>query len=87
MNAANKGVILFSLGTVANITQMPMEWKEHFLDAFLRFTDYIIIWKVNNKDDVPKRTYNYNHIHVSEWVPQRSLLSKKNAGVVELKIM
>jgi len=45
------------------------------LEAFSRFKNFSIVWKVNEKNDVPQRTLEFPHIHVVEWVPQRSLLN------------
>lgn len=66
-------MILFSIGTMANTSYMPLESKRVFLEVFKAFPNYTIIWKL---DDEFNETNAYPHIHVVKWVPQRSLLGQ-----------
>lgn len=68
----NKGIILFSLGTVANTTNMPDYMRDAFLEAFKKFTEYSIIWRIEK--NVPGIEH-YKHIKVTKWIPQRQLLN------------
>ena len=74
-DSAQHGIILFSMGTVSNTTQMPEDMKQIFIDAFEHFPDYQFIWKVTKLEDVKLKPESKN-IHLTTWVPQRSLLSK-----------
>jgi len=72
------GIILFSIGTVAHTSYMPLESKKVFLEVFKAFPNYTIIWKL---DDEFNETIPFPHIHVVKWVPQRALLENPNLKV------
>ncbi|TKR68396.1 hypothetical protein L596_024386 [Steinernema carpocapsae] len=71
MNAAKKGAILFSLGTVSNTTNMPEHMLNCFVEAFAQFPDYNILWRMEM--EVPQAA-KYKHIHILKWLPQKELM-------------
>jgi len=76
MTSAKDGVIMFSLGTVANTSTMPMAMKTAFLDAFKQFPTYTIIWRLEG--EAPAGTEEQKHIKIVKWLPQRDLLYRGN---------
>lgn len=65
------GVIIFSLGTVSNSTNMPEQMIHAFLQGFLQFPEFHFIWKteltINNINQ-------YLNIHIFRWIPQKALM-------------
>lgn len=73
---ANKGVILFSLGSLVNTADMPLYLRKTFLGAFELFKDYTVIWK----DDLgPNSTL--PNVHYRSWLPQVDLLANPRVKV------
>ncbi|VDP48884.1 unnamed protein product [Soboliphyme baturini] len=72
MDNAVDGVILFSFGSVVNTTYMPHGMKVKFADAFRRFPNYTVIWKMD--DQLPEEMRSVSNIKVFRWLPQRAIL-------------
>uniref|UniRef100_A0A1I7Y4G3 glucuronosyltransferase n=1 Tax=Steinernema glaseri TaxID=37863 RepID=A0A1I7Y4G3_9BILA len=70
VDAAND-VVLFSFGSVANATMMPVEWKKAFMGAFSRFPHLQFIVRYDGADldaICPENVY------LGKWIPQADLL-------------
>ncbi|KAH7713371.1 CRE-UGT-54 protein [Aphelenchoides avenae] len=74
-HVAQKGVILFSFGTMADTDQMPDRLKYAFLDAFTSFHGYHVIWKYRPNDADIKLLRNYTNVHTFDWIDQVSILA------------
>ncbi|CAO4379939.1 unnamed protein product [Caenorhabditis nigoni] len=72
---SGKEVVLFSLGTIANTTNLPPVIMENFLNITQKFKDYQFIVKVDKYD---KRSFELGegleNVLVTDWVPQPALL-------------
>ncbi|VDM39480.1 unnamed protein product [Toxocara canis] len=68
---ADAGIIVFSLGTVSNTTNMPTRMLKSFLEAFTSFKRYTILWRLEK--DVPEAKP-FKHIHIMNWLPQKDLM-------------
>lgn len=73
MDSSQMGVVIFSLGSLANTSFMPDEMIEGMAQAFVNLTDeYSVIWKLENpKPWIQKLT----NVHTVEWMPQKELLA------------
>uniref|UniRef100_A0AAF5DEN4 glucuronosyltransferase n=1 Tax=Strongyloides stercoralis TaxID=6248 RepID=A0AAF5DEN4_STRER len=71
INKANKGIILFSLGTVSNTTNMPKQMIHSFVEGFGQFPDYQILWRMEG--EVPEAE-KYENINLLKWLPQKDLM-------------
>jgi len=69
--APNEGVVIFSLGSVANTSTMPQEIRMAFLNAFKRFP-HLFIWRFEGEFPEAKSTKN---VLLSKWLPQKDLLA------------
>ncbi|KAI6179377.1 hypothetical protein M3Y98_00603900 [Aphelenchoides besseyi] len=65
----NHPTVLLSLGSVANSTQMPREWKDEFVKLFDLMKDVRFIWKYDGTD---VRTP--SNVLIKKWLPQNELL-------------
>ncbi|KAI1729440.1 UDP-glucoronosyl and UDP-glucosyl transferase domain-containing protein [Ditylenchus destructor] len=68
---SKKGVVIFSLGTVSNTTNMPDHMAQSFVEGFARFPEYDFIWKTEmhvSEADM------YQNIHLMRWIPQKELM-------------
>ena len=68
---ANKGVILFSLGTNVRSDSLGDERIKNIIKAMKEFPDYQFFWKFESKNmpiDVP------NNVHIRKWLPQNDIL-------------
>lgn len=70
----NKGVILFSMGTVSNTTNMPAAMSQAFVRAFGQMREYDFLWKTEQTDLLtgPSRLPN---VHLRRWIPQKQLIT------------
>uniref|UniRef100_A0AC35TM24 Glucuronosyltransferase n=1 Tax=Rhabditophanes sp. KR3021 TaxID=114890 RepID=A0AC35TM24_9BILA len=68
---AKKGIIIFSLGTVSNTTNMPTQMIHSFVESFGQFPDYEILWRMEM--DVPEAK-KYKNINLLKWLPQKDLM-------------
>uniref|UniRef100_A0A915IMY8 glucuronosyltransferase n=1 Tax=Romanomermis culicivorax TaxID=13658 RepID=A0A915IMY8_ROMCU len=67
---AYQGVVVFSLGSIANTTLMPYAWKKTFVETFAQFPNYKVVWKFDgdlSMFEVPK------NVIISKWLPQVDL--------------
>uniref|UniRef100_A0A914WMV5 glucuronosyltransferase n=1 Tax=Plectus sambesii TaxID=2011161 RepID=A0A914WMV5_9BILA len=70
--SSRKGAILFSFGTIAKSSEIPVDMKMAFLAALAKFTDYSIIWRY---EEAFPEALQYEHIHLVSWLPQKDLLA------------
>lgn len=68
----SKGVILFSMGTVSNTTNMPPVMAQSFLFAFGRMPEYDILWKTEQPDI--GQVKQFSNVHLRRWIPQKQLI-------------
>ncbi|KAI6196064.1 Glucuronosyltransferase [Aphelenchoides besseyi] len=74
-NKSKRGVVFFSLGTVAPSFAMPNHTKRTFLDAFAEFKDVIFLWKYEKPEhEIAK---DYANVIAEPWFPQRDLLRQE----------
>ncbi|WKY02084.1 hypothetical protein Q1695_015807 [Nippostrongylus brasiliensis] len=71
----SKGVVVFSLGTVSNTTNMPQQMIDSFVGAFSRLSDYTIIWRMEGKVD---GVDSMEHVHLLRWLPQKDIMKLPN---------
>lgn len=76
VNDSDDGVILFSMGSIVQAHQFPVDIREMFVRAFGRMKQRVI-WKYEN-ETLPNKSEN---VMISDWVPQRDLLAQKNVKV------
>uniref|UniRef100_A0A0N4ZU08 glucuronosyltransferase n=1 Tax=Parastrongyloides trichosuri TaxID=131310 RepID=A0A0N4ZU08_PARTI len=76
---AKKGIIIFSLGTVSNTTNMPKQMIHSFVEAFGQFPDYHILWRMEM--DVPEAN-KYKNIHLLKWLPQKDLMKHSSTKML-----
>ncbi|VDO86289.1 unnamed protein product [Haemonchus placei] len=69
----SKGLIVFSLGTVSNTTNMPQQMISSFVGAFAKLSDYTILWRMEGKVD---EAISLKHVHLLKWLPQKDIMSK-----------
>ncbi|CAL2045291.1 unnamed protein product [Caenorhabditis brenneri] len=73
---SGKDVVLFSLGTIANTTNLPPIIMENFMKITQKFQDYQFIVKVDKYD---KKSFELseglNNVLVTDWVPQTAVLA------------
>lgn len=68
LNAANQGVVLFSLGSNARSADLPTDKIDIILKTFAKF-DLMFLWKFENDNlKVP------NNVKLMKWLPQRAVL-------------
>ncbi|KAH7673119.1 CRE-UGT-54 protein, partial [Aphelenchoides avenae] len=72
---AEKGVVLFSLGSLTNTTKMSYKLKRTFLEAFAKFSDVHFIWKLQTTEDGRQMLKSYPNVHTFEWLDQVSILA------------
>jgi len=68
---AIKGIIIFSLGTVSNTTNMPEQMIHSFVEAFGQFPEYQILWRMEM--NIPQAS-KYPNINLLKWLPQKDLM-------------
>uniref|UniRef100_A0A8R1YQP0 UDP-glucuronosyltransferase n=1 Tax=Pristionchus pacificus TaxID=54126 RepID=A0A8R1YQP0_PRIPA len=67
-----RGLIVFSLGTVSNTTNMPKIMIDSFVGAFARIDPgYTILWRMEMEIEEAK---GISHLHLLKWLPQRDLM-------------
>ncbi|TKR72769.1 hypothetical protein L596_020173 [Steinernema carpocapsae] len=66
-----ENVVIFSFGSVANSSAMPMTWKRAFMNAFAQFPDheFVVRYTEHDMDD-----YKPPNVHLFKWLPQADLL-------------
>uniref|UniRef100_A0A158QJQ4 UDP-glucuronosyltransferase n=1 Tax=Haemonchus placei TaxID=6290 RepID=A0A158QJQ4_HAEPC len=70
VSKSSKGVILFSLGSLVKSSDMPMDVRRAFTEAFQSFPDYVILWKEDRKFNITN-----SNIFYYDWIPQVDLLA------------
>jgi UDP:flavonoid glycosyltransferase YjiC (YdhE family) len=70
-----EGVILFSMGTVSNTTNMPTAMTQSFLQAFGQIADYDFLWKTEQVH-IPGAS-KFPNVHLRRWIPQKTLIRKR----------
>ncbi|CAB3401792.1 unnamed protein product [Caenorhabditis bovis] len=65
------GLIVFSLGTVSNTTNMPEQMITSFLGAFSRLPNYTILWRM---EKTVKGVETLNNVHLVKWLPQNEIM-------------
>ncbi|TKR94704.1 hypothetical protein L596_008962 [Steinernema carpocapsae] len=74
---ANKGVVLFSFGSIADTRKMKLFMKKAFVNAFAQFPDYEFIWKFTPLDANESHWVDsYDNIHRVNWMDQTTILGK-----------
>uniref|UniRef100_A0A914XUU2 UDP-glucuronosyltransferase n=1 Tax=Panagrolaimus superbus TaxID=310955 RepID=A0A914XUU2_9BILA len=64
-----ESVVVFSFGSVANATLMPVEWKQAFMGAFSKFPNTQFFVRYEGADIEPPK-----NVYFSHWLPQVDLL-------------
>ncbi|CDW54097.1 UDPGT domain containing protein [Trichuris trichiura] len=67
----SKGTILVAFGHAFKANSIPEQVRQAMLGAFLRLTDYRIIWQPAEQTE----DLNASHIWPSKWVPQSDILA------------
>ncbi|GMR44358.1 hypothetical protein PMAYCL1PPCAC_14553, partial [Pristionchus mayeri] len=72
LEKTEKGLIVFSLGTVSNTTNMPKTMIDSFVGAFARLDKgYTVLWRMEMEIEEAKEIEN---LHLVKWLPQRELM-------------
>ncbi|CDW52592.1 UDPGT domain containing protein [Trichuris trichiura] len=82
LNQSSNGIIIFSLGSVVKENLIEEKTKVELLEAFQRFPQFTIVWKLDDSNFLKDHTLP-PHVHAFDWLPQRQLL---NSGKVKLFI-
>ncbi|VDO23153.1 unnamed protein product [Haemonchus placei] len=72
--------VLFSMGSLAKSSTMPLRLKKDILNAFAAFPNTTFIFKYDGKDDL-ELFEPYPNVHVMKWVPQVDLLGDKRLSL------
>lgn len=73
LDSADEGVILFTMGSILNGTNWPIDKRDAFVRAFGKLGQKVL-WKYEN-DTIPN---NPGNIMVKSWLPQRDILAHPN---------
>uniref|UniRef100_A0A1I7UHE0 UDP-glucuronosyltransferase n=1 Tax=Caenorhabditis tropicalis TaxID=1561998 RepID=A0A1I7UHE0_9PELO len=65
------GLIVFSLGTVSNTTNMPSQMINSFLGAFGKLSTYTILWRMEKSVAGAEK---YDNLHLVKWLPQKDIM-------------
>lgn len=65
------GLIVFSLGTVSNTTNMPVQMINSFLGAFGKLSTYTILWRMEKSVAGAEK---YDNVHLVKWLPQKEIM-------------
>nr|XP_053656172.1 UDP-glucosyltransferase 2-like isoform X2 [Cherax quadricarinatus] len=73
--AGSPGVIYFSLGSFTKFTNIPVQYRDVFVQAFRRLPQRVI-WKYDGDlEDVP------DNVMIRKWLPQQDILGHNNVKV------
>ncbi|XGW11871.1 hypothetical protein V3C99_012941 [Haemonchus contortus] len=72
--------VLFSMGSFAKASTMPLHMKKDILDAFAAFPNTTFIFKYGGEEDL-ELFKPYPNVHVMKWVPQVDLLNDKRLSL------
>ncbi|XP_053686979.1 UDP-glycosyltransferase UGT5-like [Sabethes cyaneus] len=78
VEAANKGVVLFSLGANTKSTDLPANVRKAFTAAFSQLSGTLILWKWENAT-LDNQTSN---VIIGPWMPQQELLAHPNVRLL-----
>lgn len=73
LDSAEHGAILFSMGSIIQAVNWPVEKREAFVKAFGKLKQKVI-WKYEN-ETLPNKPEN---VMISSWIPQRDILAHPN---------
>uniref|UniRef100_A0A914DQ19 glucuronosyltransferase n=1 Tax=Acrobeloides nanus TaxID=290746 RepID=A0A914DQ19_9BILA len=74
---SNKGVVIFSFGSIANTDLLPEHIRMAYLEAFSDFPEYEFIWKYHLRENDTSLFARYKNVHPVEWLEQNSLLAHR----------
>lgn len=75
MQKGKKGVILFSFGTMAPSSVMPVQMRKDIFATFAAFADYHFIFKADKADHLSyELAKDVPNVDVSAWLPQADIL-------------
>lgn len=75
MEKGEKGVILFSFGTIVPTMALSPERKKDIFKALSELGDYHFIVKVDKEDDLARElAKEAGNVDATEWIPQTDLL-------------
>uniref|UniRef100_A0A1I7SZL3 glucuronosyltransferase n=1 Tax=Caenorhabditis tropicalis TaxID=1561998 RepID=A0A1I7SZL3_9PELO len=75
MQKGEKGVILFSMGTIANTSRIDKSVMESFLGIVRKFPDYHFLIRADKYDKNTKdKAKGISNVLVSDWLPQPAIL-------------
>ncbi|CAI5451163.1 unnamed protein product [Caenorhabditis angaria] len=76
MKKGKNGVVLFSLGTIANTTRLPKTVMQSFLKIVQQFPDYHFLVRADKYDvDTFEASKTINNVIISDWLPQPQILN------------
>ncbi|CAD6193418.1 unnamed protein product [Caenorhabditis auriculariae] len=76
LEKGSKGVIFFSMGTIANTTILPKGIMSNFLKITSNFPDYHFLVRIDKYDQATKKeAEKFPNVYVSDWFPQIAVLS------------
>ncbi|KAI6238042.1 putative UDP-glucuronosyltransferase ugt-48 [Aphelenchoides fujianensis] len=70
-----KGVILFSLGSMVDTQLMPMKMKVAFVNAFARFPQYSVVWKIHRTTNDSELFSRAPNVFTVDWIDQPTILA------------
>ena len=73
LDSATKGVILFSMGSIVQAVDWPLDKREALVKAFGKIKQKVL-WKYEN-ETLPNKPDN---VMISPWIPQRDILAHPN---------
>ena len=76
LDSADEGVVYFSMGSIIQATDWPVEKREAFIGAFGKLKQKVL-WKYEN-ETLPD---NPNNVMIGSWLPQRDILAHPNVKV------
>ncbi|CAD5224037.1 unnamed protein product [Bursaphelenchus okinawaensis] len=76
MTKGDKGVVLFSLGSVVDTRYLPDGYLKNAFDTVAKFKEYYFIVKLS-KNDQRNADYaaKYDNVYVNDWIPQAGVLA------------
>uniref|UniRef100_A0A915EHN6 UDP-glucuronosyltransferase n=1 Tax=Ditylenchus dipsaci TaxID=166011 RepID=A0A915EHN6_9BILA len=76
LDKSNKGVVLFSFGSITDTTKMSIAMKQAFLRAFAHFPQYDFIWKF--KLGANDSSLLAPNVHLFNWLDQKAVMEHPN---------
>lgn len=76
MDAANYGLVYFSMGTVIKASKIPRTTVSYLLSEFAKINQTVLWkWEDDQLPDLPK------NVIVRKWFPQNDILSKVEVSI------